>query len=139
MATVMQNDHLEVKKISGSIGAEVHGVDLRNLDESKTKYIRQALLDNKVVFFRDQDLSPEHFLKFSAQFGKPVEYPFVKGIDSYPEIIHVLKREHETTNFGGVWHCDTLYLDEPPMGTILLAKELPPYGGDTLFANQVAG
>jgi taurine dioxygenase len=49
-----------------------------------------------------------------------------------------LKRENEKTNFGGVWHCDTLYLDEPPMGTILLARELPPYGGDTLFANQVA-
>ncbi|KAK3054248.1 hypothetical protein LTR09_004516 [Extremus antarcticus] len=138
MATIMQNGHLEVKKISGSIGAEVHGVDLRNLDESKIKYIRQALLDNKVVFFRDQDLSSEQFLKFSAQFGQPIEYPFVKGIDNFPHIIHVLKREHETTNFGGVWHCDTLYLDEPPMGTILLAKEIPPHGGDTLFANQVA-
>ena len=62
----------------------------------------------------------------------------MKGIDGYPEIIQVLKREHEKINFGGVWHCDTLYLDEPPMGTILLARELPPYGGDTLFANQVA-
>lgn len=139
-ATVVHNrgDNIQIKPIAGALGAEIHNVDLRNLNESQTKDVRQALLDHKVIFFRDQDLSPEQFLKFSAQFGKPVEYPFVKGIDGYPEIIHVLKREHEKTNFGGVWHCDTLYLDEPPMGTILLAKELPPFGGDTLFANQVA-
>jgi taurine dioxygenase len=140
LATVVRNgsDKIQVHPISGSLGAEVHNVNLKDLNESTTKDVRQALLDHKVIFFRDQDLTPEQFLKFSAHFGKPVEYPFVKGIDGYPEIIHVLKREHEKTNFGGVWHCDTLYLNEPPMGTILLAKELPPYGGDTLFANQVA-
>ncbi|KAK3706291.1 hypothetical protein LTR37_012806 [Vermiconidia calcicola] len=136
----MQNGahKLQVNKIAGSIGAEIHNVDLGNLDEPTAKEIRQALLDHKVIFFRNQDLSPEQFLKFSSRFGKPVEYPFVKGIDGYPQIIQVLKRENEKTNFGGVWHCDTLYLDEPPMGTILMAKELPPFGGDTLFANQVA-
>ena len=140
MASVVQNgDHgIQVKKIAGSLGAEIYNVDLRSLNDSTTKDIRQALLDHKVIFFRNQDLTPEEFLKFSAHFGQPVEYPFVKGIDGYPEIIQVLKRENERTNFGGVWHCDTLYLDQPPMGTILLARELPPYGGDTLFANQVA-
>jgi len=139
-ATIMQNgDHgLSVNKISGSIGAEIRNIDLKTIDDSKAKEIRQAFLDNKVIFFRNQDLTPEQYLKFSSYLGKPVEYPFVKGIDGYPEIIQVLKRETEKTNFGGVWHCDTLYLDEPPMGTILLARELPPYGGDTLFANQVA-
>jgi taurine dioxygenase len=142
MATVLSNGNadngIRVKKIAGSLGAEIENVDLRNLNDSTTKDIRQALLDHKVIFFRKQDLSPQEFLSFSSHFGKPVEYPFVKGIDGYPEIIQVLKREHEQTNFGGVWHCDTLYLEEPPMGTILLARELPPYGGDTLFANQVA-
>ena len=136
----MQNgdQKIEVKRIAGSLGAEIHGVDLRSLGDSTTKQIRQTLLDHKVIFFRNQGLSPDEFLKFSARFGKPVKYPFVKGIDGYQEIIQVLKREDEKTNFGGVWHCDTLYLEEPPMGTILLARELPPYGGDTLFANQVA-
>ena len=141
MATVVQNgdqNKIQVKKISGSLGAEIHNVDLSSLDESTTKDIRQALLDHKVVFFRNQDLTPKNFLEFSVLFGKPVEYPFVKGIDGYPEIIQVMKREDEKTNFGGIWHCDTLYLEQPPMGTILLARELPPYGGDTLFANQVA-
>jgi len=140
MATVMQNGHhgMQIKPIAGSLGAEILGIDLHNIDDSTAKQIRQALLDHKVIFFRDQDLSPKDFLEFSAHFGKPVEYPFVKGIDGYPEVIQVMKRENERTNFGGVWHCDTLYLDEPPMGTILHARELPPYGGDTLFANQKA-
>lgn len=132
------SDKIQVQKISGSLGAVIDGVDLRTLDEPTTKRIRKAFLDHKVIFFRNQDLAPKEFLDFSAQFGKPIEYPFVKGIDGYPHIIQVMKRENEVTNFGGIWHCDTLYLEEPPMGTILLGKELPPYGGDTLFANQVA-
>lgn len=136
----MQNGSLQMRteRIAGSLGAEIHGVDLRSINDSQTKYIREALLEHKVIFFRDQDLSPQEFRAFSTRFGKPVEYPFVKGIEGYPEIIQVLKKENETSNFGGIWHADTLYLAEPPMGTILHALELPPFGGDTLFANQVA-
>jgi taurine dioxygenase len=90
MASVSQNgNEITVNKIAGSLGAEVGNVDLRQLDETKTKTIRQALLDHKVIFFRNQDLTPEEFLKFSSHFGKPIEYPFVKGIDGYPEIIQV--------------------------------------------------
>lgn len=129
---------LDVRPIAGSLGAEVQGTDLKSLDEATAEAIYQTWLEHKVIFFRDQDLSPSQFLNFSAHFGKPVEYPFVKGIDGYPEIIQVLKREHETTNFGGVWHADTIYLEQPPKGTMLLAQEIPPYGGDTIFSNQVA-
>lgn len=138
MATV--NNGLEVNRLAGAVGAEVRGVDLRDLekDESSVKAIRQALLDNGVVFFRDQQLKPDEYLAASKKFGHPVEYPFVKGIEGFPEIIEVLKREHEKNNFGGIWHSDTVYQHEPPMGTILYAKELPPFGGDTMFANQVA-
>lgn len=138
MATV--NNGLGVHRLAGAVGAEVQGVDLRDLekDESSVKAIRQALLDNGVVFFRDQKLTPDEYLTASKKFGQPVEYPFVKGIEGYPEIIEVLKREHEKNNFGGIWHSDTVYQQEPPMGTILYAKELPPFGGDTMFANQVA-
>ena len=64
-----------------------------------------------------------------------VEYPFIKGIEGLPEIIPVIKLEHETKNFGGIWHTDTAYLETPPMGTMLIAREVPPHGGDTLFAN----
>ena len=126
-----------MRPISGAIGAEID-VDLHSLEDSTVKSIRQALLDHLVIFFRKQDLDAAAFLAFTARFGKPVPYPFVKGIEGYPEIIHVLKRETETTNFGGVWHADTTYLQEPPMGSVLLAREVPRYGGDTLFANQYA-
>lgn len=98
--------------------------------------IRRCLLENLVVFFRDQPLEPARFLAFAARFGTPVEYPFVAGIDGFPTIIEVLKRETETVNFGGIWHSDTTYLDEPPMGSLLLARTVPPRGGDTLFANM---
>jgi len=131
---------MEIRKIAGAIGAEIHNVDLSSLDDTTVTTIRQALLDNLVIFFRNQEhLDPAAFLAFTKKFGKPVEYPFVKGIDGYPEIIQVLKREDEHgINFGGVWHTDTAYLEEPPMGSILLAREIPPYGGDTLWASQYA-
>lgn len=128
---------VHVERVGGGCGAFVSNVDLKTLDESTAKDVRQALLDNQVIFFRNQDLSPREFLDFTAFFGKPVEYPFVKGIDGFPEVIQVLKKETETgANFGGVWHSDTTYLPEPPMGSVLLAREVPAVGGDTLFANQ---
>lgn len=129
--------NLDVRRVAGALGAEISGVDLRQpLDEATTRAIRQALLDNLVIFFRGQDLAADEFLRFARSFGEPDRYPFVKGIDDHPEIIEVKKLEHETTNFGGVWHSDTVYLEEPPMGSMLLAREIPPFGGDTLFANQ---
>jgi taurine dioxygenase len=94
---------IDVRPISGSLGAEIHGADLRSLDKNTVREIRQALLQYLVIFFRKQDLDPDSFLSFAANFGRPVPYPFVKGIDGFPEIIQVLKTEHETTNFGGVW------------------------------------
>ena len=128
---------MDVRRIAGALGAEVLGVDLAaGLDEAAVREVRQALLDHLVIFFRGQPLEPAGFRRFAASFGQPVEYPFVRGLEGYPEIIQVLKREEETSNFGGIWHSDTSYLDEPPMGSILLARDLPPYGGDTLFANQ---
>ncbi|WP_374449640.1 TauD/TfdA dioxygenase family protein, partial [Stella sp.] len=128
---------ITVRKVAGALGAEISGLDLRRgLDPETARTVRQALLDHLVIFFRDQDLTPDQFLAFARAFGRPVEYPFVKGLPGHPEIIEVLKREHETVNFGGIWHSDTTYLEEPPMGSILLAREIPPYGGDTLFANM---
>ena len=75
-------------------------------------------------------------MAFARRMGKPIDYPFVKGIEGFPEVIEVKKLEHERHNFGGIWHSDTSYLEEPPMGSMLLAREVPPFGGDTLFANQ---
>jgi taurine dioxygenase len=133
----MRNEPLEIHRIAGHIGAEISGVNLaETLPDETVAAIRQALLDHLVIVFRDQDLPPAKFLAFAKRFGQTVEYPFVKGIEGFPEIITVAKLEHETINFGGVWHSDTTYLEQPPMGSMLVARELPPQGGDTLFANQ---
>jgi taurine dioxygenase len=133
----MRNTSLDIRPIAGALGAEIFGVDLAGeLSDATIADIRRALLDNLVIFFRDQDLPLDRYLAFAKRFGEPQEYPFVKGLEGYPEIIAVAKLEHETVNFGGVWHSDTTYLPRPPMATLLVARELPPYGGDTLFANQ---
>jgi taurine dioxygenase len=133
----MPNVPFEIKPIAGALGAELRGVDLaEELTDATIGAIRQALLDHLVIFFRDQDLPPKRFLALARRFGTPIEYPFVKGIEGFPEIINVAKLEDETVNFGGVWHSDTTYLQEPPMATLLVAREVPEAGGDTLFANQ---
>lgn len=126
-----------VQPIAGALGAEISGVDLsQELSDETIGEIRQALLDHLVIFFRGQDITPEQHLAFAKRFGEPVEYPLVKGLEGFPEIVPVVKLEHEKVNFGGLWHSDTTYLAQPPMGSILVAKELPPYGGDTMFANM---
>lgn len=125
-----------VQPIAGALGAEISGIDLsRDLDDATVGALRRAWLDHGVVFFRGQDLPPARFLALARRFGEVVEYPFVRGLEDYPEIIPVVKLEHERSNFGGVWHTDTAYLDVPPMGTMLVAREVPPAGGDTLFAS----
>jgi alpha-ketoglutarate-dependent taurine dioxygenase len=128
---------LKVRRIAGALGAELEGVDLaKPLGDEQTAEIRRAWLDHLVLFFRDQPLTPDQLLVFARRLGTPIEYPFVKGIDGFPEIIEVKKLEHERINFGGIWHSDTAYLTEPPMASMLLAREVPPVGGDTLFANM---
>src|SRR6476619_2332198 len=130
---------MQVKKVAGALGAELSGIDLaKGLDKAQAAEVRQALLNHQVIFLRKQPLTSAQFLAFARAMGEPVEYPFVKGLPDYPQIIEVKKLEHEKVNFGGIWHSDTTYLQEPPMGSMLLAKEVPPYGGDTQFASQYA-
>ena len=126
-----------IEPIAGALGVEIRGVDLAaSLDDGVIASIRRALLDYLVVFFRDQAVSPEQLVAFGRRFGTLAHYPFVQGLPGHPEVIEVKKLEHEGTNFGGIWHSDTTYLDEPPMGSMLYALEVPPVGGDTLFANM---
>ena len=130
---------ITVAPMAGALGAEISGVDLgADLDDDVIAEIRRAWLDHLVVFFRDQPISDERFVAFARRMGDIGRYPFVPGIEGYPEIIAVLKEPNETINFGGIWHSDTVYLDRPPSATLLLAREVPPFGGDTLFANQYA-
>lgn len=133
----MRNEFFEVRKLAGNIGAEILGIDLsQDLSDETVAALRAVWLENLVVFFRDQDLPPARFHAFAKTFGETQEYPFVKGLEGFPDIIAVAKLEDETVNFGGVWHSDTTYLEKPPMASMLVAREVPPKGGDTLFANQ---
>jgi taurine dioxygenase len=134
-----QQGAMTVRRIAGAIGAEVTGIDLAQLDEAAVAALRRAFLDHGVIFVLDQGhLTPAQFLAFARRMGTPIEYPFVKGLAEFPEIIEVKKLEHERTNFGGIWHTDTAYLDVPPMGSMLLAREIPSFGGDTEFASLTA-
>jgi taurine dioxygenase len=131
--------NFSARPLAGAIGAVLEGLDLTTPpSDAVINEIRAAWLRYGVVFVRRQSLSHDAFQALAARFGEVVAYPFVKGIEGYPLIIPVLKLEHERTNFGGIWHTDTAYLQEPPMATMLIAREIPPYGGDTLFASGYA-
>jgi len=133
----MGTNALDVRPLSGALGAEILGIDLaHDFGDETVAAIRAAWLEHLVIFFRQQTLSPAQFLKLASRFGEPVEYPFVKGLEGFPQITPVIKLEHEKINFGGLWHSDTAYLERPPMATMLIARETPPRGGDTLFANM---
>lgn len=137
--TVGRYRHISVEPIAGSLGAEIGGVDLASdLSDEVVAEVRRAWLDHLVVFFRGQNLDGPQYVRFATRIGEIDHYPFLHGLPEQPEIIPILKLEHETVNFGGMWHSDTSYLDKPPMATMLLARELPPAGGDTMYANMYA-
>jgi taurine dioxygenase len=128
---------ISVHPISTALGAEIRGVDLsKPLAPAVLTEVRQIWLQHLVIFFRDQTLTPEQYVAATKQFGEANEYPFIEGMKEAPEITQVIKKENEKVNFGGLWHTDTTYLECPPMATMLMAREVPPVGGDTLFANM---
>jgi taurine dioxygenase len=128
---------IEVRPAAGAIGADIYGIDAAQpLAEEAVAEIRRAFLEHCVIFLREQRLEPAALLAFAQRFGRPMEYPQLKGLPECLLVTPVVKLEHERVNFGGVWHSDTTYLEKPPMASMLYAVELPPYGGDTLFANQ---
>ena len=128
---------IEARPLSGALGAELCGADLsKPLSKADFTQVRKYWLEHLVLFFRDQPLAPAQFMAFAQQFGEPVEYPMVKGLEGFPNIIEVKKLEHERSAFGAIWHSDTVYLERPPMASMLVAREVPPIGGDTLFANM---
>ena len=129
---------MKVIPLAPAMGAEITGLDLAKGDfkSGLIDDIRAVWLEHHLLVLRDQNLSPQRQLELACAIGEPDIYPFLEGLDGFPEITSVLKREDETINFGGVWHTDTIYQNKPPMATMLQAIELPPIGGDTLFANQ---
>jgi taurine dioxygenase len=130
---------LSIRRLAGPLGATVHGVDLsEDLPAETVAAIRAAFVEHQVLVFRGQDLSSEAHLAFGRRFGELDTHPFVHGNATYPEIIDIVTEADDTVNFGGGWHTDVTFLAEPDLGSILYAVELPPHGGDTLFASQRA-
>lgn len=128
-----------VRPVSGSIGACIEGIDLsEQLSDEVVADLRTAFVTYHVLFFEGQDLSPDQQIAFGRNFGELDTHPFVEGMESHPEAIEVVTEPEDAINFGGGWHTDVTFLDEPDLGSILYAIHVPDYGGDTLFADQHA-
>jgi taurine dioxygenase len=130
---------LSIRPLSGVLGAEVSGADLSQpLDEQTATDVRAAFLQHHVLTFPDQQLTPQQQMAFGQLFGELDSHPFVHGSPEHPEVLDIITEPDDQANFGGGWHTDVTFLDEPDLGSILYAIDLPPVGGDTLFANQHA-
>jgi taurine dioxygenase len=130
---------IRVKPLSPMIGAEIDGVDLsKPLSNAQFDDIHTAFLKHHVIFFRDQQLTPEQHIAFGKKFGTLNIHPYVKGMADHPEILEIIKEPSDRINFGGGWHSDMSFLEVPALGSILHALEVPDVGGDTLFASQYA-
>jgi taurine dioxygenase len=128
---------IAVEPLTGSIGAEIAGVDLaRPLADETFAEIRRAFLDYLVVFFRDQRLEPAEFVAFARRFGALDPHRVLKGMDGQPEILEVVREPTDRKIFAPGWHADVTWQERPVLGAMLYAVEAPPVGGDTLFANQ---
>ena len=125
---------MDVKPLTGGLGAEIFGADLKNaacFDE-----IRQAFADHSVIILRDQIISPEDHLAFARRFGEINVNRFFSALPDNPEIAVVFKDKDQKEAVGEGWHTDHSYDDAPAMGSILHAIEMPPVGGDTLFVSM---
>ena len=126
----------QARPLNGSLGAEISGVDLSNPDEVLIEAIAKALLNHLVLFFENQKLSPQQLVNLGRRFGELHINPFAPGLDEYPEVMEVRSEENDVLRFAEKWHTDMSWENCPTMGSILHAINLPPFGGDTLFANM---
>ncbi len=135
----MRSNHLEIRPMSGSTGVEIGGVDLsETLPDATIAGIRGALAEHGVVVFRDQTLTPEQHIAAARRFGEVNVNRFFAHADGYPEIALVSKEPDQTANIGGGWHTDHSYDHQPALGSMLYARDVPPSGGDTMFASMYA-
>jgi len=133
----MSYETISVEPLAGALGAEIGGVDLRHpLSNQQRSEIHDAFLAHCAIYIRGQELSGADLLRYARYFAEPAFYPFAEGLHDYPEIFEIRKEPDQRKNVGARWHSDTTYLEKPPVATMLYAREIPAYGGDTLVANQ---
>jgi alpha-ketoglutarate-dependent taurine dioxygenase len=129
--------HIEIVPLAAAMGAEIRGVDLRSLSDAQFAEIEQALFRHKMIYFRGQQLSHADHEAFSLRFGPFAEDAYTSGIAGHPNVHPLIKEADDKSKhvFGEGWHTDSPFLPEPPSITALYAREIPPYGGDTIWAN----
>lgn len=140
MQKVDAGTSLQVRPVTGVLGAEVDGIDLADLDDTALRDLRAAICRHEVLVVRGQSLDVAEQSIFSRRLGPVGEVPFVVTRPDAPDVIRVVKEADEGAafNFGGAWHSDFSFQAEPPSFTILAAVDVPPWGGDTVFASMTA-
>ncbi|MFM2114322.1 MAG: hypothetical protein RI908_63 [Actinomycetota bacterium] len=131
---------MEAKRLTGVFGAEIILDDVRHLDDSQVAELRALVCEHEVVVVRGQSLDVDEQVALSRRFGPAGPVPFIEPSPDHPEVIKVLKEAADggAFNFGGAWHSDFSFQPEPPSFTLLFAIDIPPYGGDTLWASMTA-
>ena len=127
---------MDIKLLSGALGAEISGVNLKDTSLKNFEIINNLLLEHKVIFFRRQNITPEEQLTLASRFGPIEQHAYVKGLDEYPEIVRIIKKPDEKNQWGENWHSDVSYNVKPTKAVILKSIKIPPVGGDTMFANM---
>jgi len=139
---IKTSSNLTVQPLAGTLGAEISGVDLAQpLDDKTFKEIHAALLEHLVIFFRDQQLTPEQHIAFGRHFGELHIHPYIPNLEGYPEIIKLRSAKNgpgEMAYQSNQWHTDLTYSAEPPMASILYGVIVPEAGGDTMWNNLYA-
>ena len=132
----MQSKYFQIQQLSPSVGAEIHGIDINSMDDDTLADVKRAFAEYGVIFFRDQELTEDQHIAVAERFGTININRFFSRVEGYPMIAQVLKEVDDKRNIGSSWHSDHSYDSQPAMGSILYAREVPPIGGDTLFASM---
>jgi taurine dioxygenase len=129
-----------VRPVAPSCGADIYGLDLADPTADELAILHAALAEHSVVFVHGQSLDAAQQVRLTSMLGEVLRVPYIKPLDSHPDVIAVLKEadEQRISTFGGTWHSDFSFLDEPPALTLLHAIELPAVGGDTVWSSQYA-
>ena len=127
---------MEVKLLSGALGAEIRGINLKDSSKENWEVINNLMLEHKVLFFSDQDITCGEQINLAKKFGPLEKHVYVKSLKDYPEIIRIIKGADEKHQWGETWHTDVSYNPKPTKVIILRSRKIPPVGGDTMFSNM---
>jgi taurine dioxygenase len=127
---------MKVKLLSGALGAEISGIDLKDSSKENYEVINNLLLEHKAIFFRNQSITEEEHISLAQNWGPLETHAYVKGLDKYPKIVRIIKTKDEKNQWGENWHTDVSYNVKPTKAVILKSLKIPPVGGDTCFSNM---